>query len=67
MGTRHDVVWQASLEGIDWVEPPARLRLRKALRERDRGTRADAAVYVLECYEQAGIIIPASLEQRDAA
>ena len=59
MGTWHRDVWQASLDGIDDLEPPERMRVRKPLRERARGTRAEAARYVLDCYERAAVPLPA--------
>jgi len=61
MGTRHVKVWRASLDGVQGIDPPERLRIEQALREREKGTRRLAAEYVLDCYERTQIMLPAPL------
>ena len=61
MGTRHIKVWRASLDGVQGIDPPERLRIEQALRARDKATRRLAAEYVLDCYERTQIVLPGRL------
>lgn len=55
------------MRGIEGIDPPERMRVRKLLRERSRRTRDKPARYVLESYEQTGVPLPVAEQRRRAA
>ena len=58
MCTRHSEVWRATVDSVEGLDAPDRLRVQRELKRRDKKTRRSAAEYVLASYERVQVDLP---------